>query len=615
MRHAAVAGLRLTWQAARAGTALLVVMAALGGAAVPVAAWLGKLLIDEIARGRAADERLAVTLALGTALVGSCAAVLTYAGTYMGARVQHLVNLHVEDELNRSVNDLIGLRNFENPVFHDRLRLAAQGAQGAPSVLRDFGIELVRKVLTIAGFVGAMMAIWPFIGVLLVIAAVPAYFAQLAISKRHAATVETMMNTVRRQSYYRSLITESQAAKEIRLFGLGDLFRARSREALATSSGAELAVRRKNLVVESGFSVLNAAIAAVGTAVVVAGAVRGTVSIGDVSLFVAAVASLQGAFTMLIIQFGQVVESLKLFRHFVHLLQDERDMVDGTAETPALLRGIELRDVWFRYDENSPWVLQGVTCTIPAGTAIGLVGANGAGKSTLVKLLCRMYDPVHGSIHWDGTDIRELSAATLRRRTAAVFQDFMNYDLTAAENIGIGDLRGLDDLPRIERVARVAEIDEKIRSLPQGYQTLLSQSFADFSAFTTGADFSGEGFSGGGFSGVNFSGGQWQRLAIARSLMRGDADFMIMDEPSSGLDADAEHQLSTTLRTLRGDKTSLLISHRLNALRDADRIIVLDGGVIAEQGTHDELMTAEAEYARLFRLQASSYQDERVPLS
>ncbi|ANZ38958.1 ABC transporter [Lentzea guizhouensis] len=601
MGRAALAGLRLTWQAGRAGTMTLLVIAALGGAAVPVAAWLGKLLIDEIARGRAADERLALALALGTALVGSCAAVLTYAGTYVGARVQRAVNLHVEDELNRSVNDLVGLRNFENPVFHDRLRLAAQGAQSAPSVLTEFSIELVRKTLTIAGFVGALLAVWPFMGVLLVIAAVPAFFAQLAISRRHAATVETMMNTVRRQSYYRSLITESQAAKEIRLFGLGDLLRARSHEALASSSGAELAVRRRNLVVESGFSLLNAVVAAIGTAVVVVGAVRGTVSIGDVSLFIAAVASLQGAFTSLIMQFGQVTESLKLFRHFVDLAGSAPDLVDGTTEAPELREGIELRDVWFRYDDESPWVLQGVTCTIPAGASVGLVGANGAGKSTLVKLLCRMYDPVRGSIHWDGTDLRELSAATLRRRTAAVFQDFMQYDLTAAENIGVGDLSGLDDRRRIEQAAAVVEIDEKIRSLPQGYRTLLSQSFVDFAA-------------GAGFAGVNFSGGQWQRLAIARSLMRRDADFMIMDEPSSGLDADAEHQLGVTLRTLRAGRTSLLISHRLNTLRDADRIVVLAGGVVAEQGSHDELMTAAGEYARLFRLQASSYQDERVAL-
>ncbi|TWP52154.1 ABC transporter ATP-binding protein [Lentzea tibetensis] len=598
MHGSALAAIRLTWRAARAGTLVTVAIAALSGAAVPVAGWLAKLLIDEVARGGDVDK--AVALAVVATLAGTVAGVLTYVGSYVTARVQRSVSLHVQDELCATTNSLIGLRYFENPAFHDRVRLAAQAAHGAPGTVTDFGLEVVRKVFTIAGFLGAMLAIWPFMALLLLIAAIPAFVAQLMIARRNVEMIEAMTSTMRRQSYYQMLITEGDAAKEVRLFGLGDLFRSRMRSTLAETTGAELAVRRRSTITEAGFAVLNAAVAAVGTAVVVVGAIRGTVTLGDVSLFIAAVASLQGAFTSLIMQFARVTEALRLFRHYVDLVGSTSDMADGTRPVSALRKGIELRDVWFRYDEDGPWVLRGVTCTIPFGATVGLVGANGAGKSTLVKLLCRLYDPDRGTIHWDGVDIRELTVAQLRERIAAVFQDYMSYDLSAAENIGIGSLPDLDDRAKIRSSAQLVDIDEKISGLANGYDTLISRMFID-------------PFGGGG-GGVNFSGGQWQRLAIARSLMRTDADLLIMDEPSAGLDATAEHRLGTTLRERRAGRTSLLISHRLNTMRDADVIVVLSGGRIAEQGSHDELMAADGEYSGLFRLQAEHYQDDRVVL-
>jgi ABC-type multidrug transport system fused ATPase/permease subunit len=230
-----------------------------------------------------------------------------------------------------------------------------------------------------------------------------------------------------------------------------------------------------------------------------------------------------------------------------------------------------------------------------AGVQTSLVGVNGAGKSTLVKLICRFYDPVRGAILWDGTNVRDFDITDLRERIGAVFQDYMHYDLTARENIGLGALTALSEPARIEEAAVRAGVHEGIRALPNGYEMLLSRMF-----FT-------ESEKDDPVTGVSLSGGQWRRLALARSLLRADADLIVLDEPSAGLDARAEHEMHASLRDLRRGRTSLLISHRMGAVRDADLIVVLSDGRVAEQGRHDDLLRAGGVYAELFTLRAAGY--------
>jgi ATP-binding cassette subfamily B protein/ATP-binding cassette subfamily C protein len=249
---------------------------------------------------------------------------------------------------------------------------------------------------------------------------------------------------------------------------------------------------------------------------------------------------------------------------------------------------IELDGVSFRYPGTGEWALRDLTLTIAPGEKLGLVGENGAGKSTLVKLLLRLYDPTAGAIRWGGVDLRDMDPAELRGRIGAVFQDFVRYQFTAAENVGLGNPPHVADRVRIAEAARRGGATALVEALPRGWDTVL----------------------GGWFeAGHELSAGQWQKLAVSRAFMREDAELLLLDEPTASIDAEAEHELFQRFQALAADRTAIVISHRFSTVRIADRIAVLHAGRLEELGPHRELVARGGRYARLFGLQARGYLD------
>jgi ATP-binding cassette subfamily B protein len=600
---------RLVWAASPGGCLASALLVAVGGATPAASAWLQRAILNGVVAagsgghhapatglpGIDADHVITIAVALGG--VGLVAATVPSAQRYIEAEMRRRLGLLVQDSLYQSINSFSGLSRFESPRFSDKLQLVQQMASSTASSLLSAVLGAGQALIAAVTLSTALYVISPAMAGLVAVSAIPAVWAQVRNSRRQADLAWRASPASRRQVFYGRLLFDHAAVKEVRLFGLGDFLHGRMLAELRSIQRGQRALDRQTLRVQSSLALLSSLIAAGGLIWVVWQVAGGRLPVGDMTMFAIALIGVQGSISGLINSLAQLAQSLLLFGHYDDIVSIGPDLplAERPRPLPALREGIEVRDVWFRYDDEHPWVLRGLSLFIPCGESAAVVGLNGVGKSTLVKLLCRFYDPARGSILWDGTDIREVALAELRQRMGTVFQDYMCYDLTAAENIGMGDLALLGDYGRIREAAELAGADASISRLPRGYDTMLSRMF--FAADQEDPE-----------SGVILSGGQWQRLALARGLMRAGRDLLILDEPSSGLDAEAEHAIHQRLRGLGAGRTSLLISHRLSSVRDASVIYVLSGGRVTEQGTHGELMAAGGEYQRLFTLQASGYQ-------
>jgi ATP-binding cassette subfamily B protein len=602
----------LVWAASPLCALLMAVLAFSSGGIPAVTAWLQReILNDLVSSGSGGAGSLAVhpavvgrVLPLATILggVGVVSAVSQYGQAFVLSELDRGLSLLIKDRMFQAMNAFPGMSRFESPVFADKVQVSQQLCNATASSLVSGVLQVGQSLITTVGMLGVLDVINPALAAIVAGSTVPAIAAQLSSSRRRARLEWRRSPLMRRQWFYSSLLGNRDGAQEVRLFGLGDFLHGRMLDELRSINAGQRALDVRVFAVEGSLSLLTAAITAAGTVWVVRQAAAGRLSVGDVSLFAIAVVGVLGSISGMVSRLSDVYRSLLLFGHYVDIVTMGPDLPLAVSprRLPGLRHGVEIRDVWFRYDDQHPWVLRGVSLFIPFGHSVALIGLNGAGKSTLVKLICRLYDPARGSIRWDGTDIREVAPEDLRARIGTVFQDYMTYDLTAAENVGFGDLDRLNDTARIREAATHAGVHDKIASLPYGYQTLLSRIF-----FSNADKENPE-------TGVILSGGQWQRLAVARGFMRADRDLLILDEPSSGMDAEAEHALHRRLCTLRDGKTSLLISHRLGSVRDADEIYVLAEGQVTESGTHATLMAAQGEYHRLFTLQGSGYQAEPV---
>jgi ATP-binding cassette subfamily B protein len=597
----AFAGLRaaasLCWQAAAAQLLATVGLAAVSVALPLAGVWLTRALVDALTTGGTGGPPIAAML--GLSAVGAVSAVLPHLNTYVHAEFGRRVGFATQDGLYQSVQRQQGLRRFEDPAFLDRVRLAQTFGSGpVQSVVA--AVAVVAASGTVAGLVMTLWTVSPVITAVVLAAAGPALAANLLLARRQSSTITGITPAQRRELFYSLLLVSPQAAKEIRLFGIGDFLRRRLLGERRSADAAQRLFDRHTRRVQVALSLANALVVGLGLIWAGHGAAAGRLSAGDLVMFLAATAAVQAALATTTTEVARGHQALLMFEHYraVRTMPSDLPTTRRTRPVQPLRNSIELREVWFRYGPNRPWVLRGLDLTVPAGRTLGLVGRNGTGKSTIVKLLCRFYDPCHGTVLWNGTDIRELPIDELRQRIATVFQDYVQYDLTAAENIAVGDLASLDEPARLEAAARHAGVHRELAFLPHGYRTLLSRTLRQ-----PGED--GDG--------AQLSGGQWQRIAIARALVRPAPDLLILDEPSSGLDAMAEYDIHAALREHHRERTTVLISHRLGSMRHADVIAVVDGGVVAELGSHDALMARDGRYARLFAMQARGYGAQRQP--
>ena len=592
--RSAGAAVALGWAAARVQLILVLGLSAIDGMVPVAAAWFLRALLDALTGTRVSSSAVSLSVT-GVVLCGWLGVASRSGQGYLRTDLQRKLRTLVEARLFRAIHGVPGLDSFEDPHKLDQIRLAEHAGESAPASVLGSGLILIESLITGIGFAIALLLLCPWLMVVLAAVAVPTCLLQMRMARYRAGVLIETSSYQRRLIFYRYLAVDVRAAKEVRLFGLGDFLVGRMLGDLGSSNRLEAAADRSTAWLELGIGGMSGLVTLCGACTAAYLAIHHRLTIGDVTVLLAAVVTLQTTVVSLTDNISEVYGGLLLLQQYLAVAEPTESADDGSAAVGPLVDGIEFSDVWFRYTPDLPWVLRGLSVTLPAGRSVGLVGLNGAGKSTIVKLLCRLYEPERGTIRWDGVDLRLLDPAALRRRISAVFQDFMDYDFTAADNIAIGSLDARSDPERIRRAAAQAGIDAKIQSLPYGYQTLLSRIFSAEEGGT-----------------AELSGGEWQRIALARAFLRKEADLMILDEPTAGLDAEVEYELHQVLSTFRAGRLSLLISHRLSSLATADLILVLADGEIVERGHPAALLARDGLFARLYRLQANGYRLDSV---
>lgn len=559
-------------------------------ALLPIALlWITKLIVDGIVQAVSTQQPVPtrfwwlVVIEFCLAVAGS---ILTRVIDYLDSLLADKYTRHVSIEVMKHAAEL-DLVAYEDPAFYDRLERARVQATDRLGMIQSIG-RLVQQVITTVTLSVSIVLFSPWLLLLLVAGVVPAflgesYFAFLGYAKNFRQT------PIRRQlDYLRVLGGSKEAAKELKLFGLKDFLSGRFAALSDQIYEENVSLSRRRLIAGSFLSMLGAVGYYAAYVFVIWRTASGVYSIGTLTFLSGAILQASGNIQQVFSMVSSIADQALFLTDllaFFEMRPTIRSKPGALRAPRPLVRGFEFRNVSFHYPGSSRMVLRNLDFRLRPGERVALIGENGEGKTTIVKLMTRLYDPVEGQILLDGVDLREYNLEDLYQEIGVIFQDFMRYEMTARENIAIGRIEEMKNQPRLEVAARKGMADQVIARLPGRYEQVLGRRFE---------------------TGVDLSGGEWQKVALARAYLR-DAQVLILDEPTAALDARSEFEVFQRFSELTTGKTALFISHRFSTVRMADRIVVLGGGSIVEDGSHDELSALGGRYAEMFEMQAASY--------
>jgi ATP-binding cassette subfamily B protein len=585
----------LAWGFERALVVLYVSVSAVS-ALLPVAiAYTGKLIVDSVLAS-IDDPAHPIAPPLGWIALELVLVFASHASGQLSGYTAQLLRARLALHVDRMIFDKalsLSLAHFEDPEFIDALERARKESSWRPLEMITHGLRLFREVTTLLGFAVLLAQFSPWAVLALALAGLP-FFAETRYAAEQYRIKSRRTADERRAHYLGQLLTSDYHAKEVKLFALGPwlLGQHRALHDRFFREDSSFAARRGLAVTALG---LLSVLVFYGIYVlVVLETVVGAITPGSMVLYLTAFRQAQTSFQSAMTSIARAYEdNLYMNNLFAFLaiesddapLKGPSDVTDASERAPS----VRFERVTFRYPGSKRPCLEDVSFEVASGETVALVGPNGAGKTTLVKLLTGLYAMDEGAITLDGSDVGVMDKGELRARIGVVFQDFVHYHFSAADNVGIGWLPSREDRGAIERAARDAGAAEVIESLPGGYGAML----------------------GRWFGGEQLSIGQWQRMALARAFMR-KSRVLVLDEPTAAIDAEGEHEIFERFRELKRGATAILITHRFSTVKMADRIVVLDEGRVVETGTHAELIERGGLYKRMFDLQAEAYREDRV---
>jgi ATP-binding cassette subfamily B protein len=581
--------LRIVWQSGPVVVTLGLIFRLITSLLPIAALWITKLIIDGIVHAISSHQPVPTSLwwlvaaEFGLAIFGS---VLNRVVDFLDALLADKYTRYVSIEVMQHAAGL-DLIAYEDPVFYDRLDRARVQATDRLGMIQSIG-RLVQQMITAGSLSVAILLFSPWLLLLLIAGIIPAFlgeshFAFLGYARNFRQT------PIRRElDYLRILGGSREAAKELKLFGLKDFLIERFTRLSDLIYRENVDLARRRLIAGSFLSMIGTAGYYSAYVYVIWRTVTGSLTIGELTFLTGAIVQASGNIQQIFSTLSSIADQALFLTDLLAFFEMRPTIRSKPNALPAprpIARGFEFRDVSFRYPGASRLVLNGLSVNLRAGERVALVGENGEGKTTLVKLMTRLYDPVEGQVLLDGVDLREYSLEDLYREIGVIFQDFMRYEMTARENIAVGRIHEIDNLPLLQVAADKSMADEVIGKLPREYEQMLGRRFEN---------------------GVDLSGGEWQKVALARAYLR-DAQVLILDEPTAALDARSEFEVFQRFAELTAGKTALFISHRFSTVRMAQRILVLEKGRIAEDGSHEQLFSLGGRYAEMFEMQAASY--------
>ena len=486
----------------------------------------------------------------------------------------------------------VDVPSFDRPEFYEKLENANREASMRPIGILSATFKVISSLISVISFITVLATLSPWAPLMIVLAATPGAIVNFSYRRKSFGYIRRHSKERREMNYYSGVMVDKDLAKEIRILGLGDTFSEKYKQ-----SFAKYYKGMRRLILKEGFDqilvgFISTVINCLLFGYIAYNVIYGDRQIGDWSLYTGALNSISGAVNSILTATATIYEGTLFIENMIAFMKEEVKIKATLPEPLVPKRGIghtvEFKNVSFSYPGTDRYVLHNVNLTMNPGESVVLVGLNGAGKTTLIKLLTRLYDPTEGQILLDGRDLREYDPRALYDMFGIIFQDFGKYAVSASENIKFGDVAREHSDSSVRLAAEQGGADGFIKDLPRGYETPLTRMFEE--------------------DGIELSGGQWQKLSVARAFYK-NSEILILDEPTAALDAIAEQEVFNRFSELSRNKTTVFVSHRLSSATTADKIIVLDGGTVAEVGTHHELMERGGKYCRLFSTQAKRYTD------